>query len=77
MLDIPEDIIKSASRCTKSLMCLSNDKSVYCSVQERIGDSDDSLECNHDGMCSYKEYSGEVYICGCPLRKAIYRKYNI
>ena len=78
-IKIREDIIKNTTKCMDDFSCLNSGKECLCNVQSSLdgnqifvkGDSPSSIGCAY---CLHFESS---FICNCPTRTEIYRRYQI
>ncbi|MBN1558077.1 MAG: hypothetical protein JW951_08020 [Lentisphaerae bacterium] len=76
--DIPQAICEAASRCPYNLACLNGDGRPACPVERFI--SEKYLFVKSDGIrpCPYRIRFGLMsYVCGCPVRNALYTDYEI
>ena len=74
---IPQDIIKKATKCLKNLRCLSVDSHNLCKVICSMNNDVLFVKCMDDKDCSYFEPHDKTELCTCPVRKEIYRRYNL
>lgn len=76
--EIDEDIKKSATQCEKNVACLSDNNYKLCEVTRTASNNVFFIECRAGVHCSYRKSFGfSAYLCSCPIRKEIYRKYKI
>ena len=76
-IEISEDIIKLTTKCMHDFSCLNSGKDCLCSVEEFPGNSilfvkGDSA---NKRSCGYCMHIGESFVCNCPIRNEIYRRY--
>ena len=77
-LEISEDILKNTTQCMDNFSCLNIGKGCLCSAEDYAGgnqifvkgDSPSRTSCDY---CLPFEYS---FICNCPTRNEIYRRYR-
>ncbi len=66
--------------CEKSFACLEGKRDL-CKVKFRLGGPGEEVlfvSCLHPGYCSHQVRFGvDGYLCGCAVRKEIYRKYHL
>jgi len=74
--DIPPRII-SDTKCDKRLSCLSHDKDEICGVERSLGHTMLVLECKELQDCRHNKSYGSLYVCNCPVRMEIYKKYRV
>jgi hypothetical protein len=76
-LKLEADFSNEVVNCDSNYSCLNDGKSCLCEVESVVNDKlffikpDNPVSCNH--MTSF----GYSYYCNCPVRKEIYRLYNI
>jgi hypothetical protein len=76
-IEIDEDIKKNTTKCKKDFKCLRDNNYELCKVIESVRDNVLFIECLEMQPCSYKTVFGySSYICSCPTRKEIYRRYK-
>jgi hypothetical protein len=67
----------STTKCEKDFACLNDDGHELCPVDYFYQDKILFIKCLSKGYCSYRISFGYAsYICSCPMRKEIYRKYS-
>jgi hypothetical protein len=77
-IKIDEDVIKSTTKCRKDFRCLSDKNYEFCKVTQSTHHNVIFIECLESNFCIYKTFFGySSYICKCPVRRELYRKYNI
>ncbi len=75
---IAEDTIKSTAKCKKDFSCLEYNDHKLCKVLYSLHDNVFFIECLEWKPCAYREkFGSSSYICNCPIRKEIYKKYKI
>ena len=76
-IEIDEDVKKSTTMCSKDFACISDKDYKLCKVSHSVHDKVIFIECLEMKPCSYRMSFGiSSYICNCPTRKEIYRKYK-
>lgn len=73
--NIPLETLVQANKCTKKHACLIEENYRLCGVKVN-GDNQARMICGKGLECSYNTYLGEDAVCTCPVRQAIYRKYD-
>ena len=77
-IEIEEDIKKSTTKCEKKLSCLSGKNHKLCNAIGSVGTKIVCIDCFEGKRCNYREpYGLSSYVCSCPIRKELYRKYKI
>ncbi len=77
-IEIEEDIKKSTTKCEKNFSCLSDKNHKLCNAINTISNKIECVDCFGGKHCNYREpYGFSSYLCTCPIRKEIYRKYKI
>ena len=77
-IEIDENIKKQTIKCEKDFACLSSKTHKLCEVTHLVHEKIVFIECQDNKQCSYKSFFGfNSYICNCPIRREIYRKYKI
>jgi hypothetical protein len=76
VLEIDQKILTKATSCSKGFACLNGDNTVNCKIQYCINRQIHFIESSGTKTCNYKMHFGESFICICPVRKEIYKKYR-
>jgi hypothetical protein len=76
-IKIDKKIKNETSKCEKDFACLSDDNYKLCNVVRSVHDNVIFIECLEWKPCNYRMSFGiSSYICNCPVRKEIYKKYE-
>jgi hypothetical protein len=76
-IEIDEDIQKNTTKCKKVFKCLADNNYKLCKIIESVRDNVFFIECLGVKPCIYKiSFGYSSYVCNCPTRKEIYRKYK-
>ena len=75
--EIDEAIVKKADMCPHNQICLTAGGKPHCEIKETINDSVFFLKCRQPSSCAYQHSFGSAYMCSCPVRQEIYKKYRI
>ena len=75
-IEIPENIIDKADRCSKNHIC-TGDGGELCKVVCYMKDNLCFVKCLNAGDCSYLEPHVKTKLCTCPVRIEIYKRYRI
>jgi hypothetical protein len=84
MFIVGKKTIETAPPCSKGRICLSGDMSVCCSCSVKQDEGDYLIielpENSNLQTCPYSNKiiveNSDTYVCSCPVRKEIYRKYG-
>lgn len=74
---ISDETKRATTNCRKNFCCLSTDREKICKIKECINNKVCFVSCENSGDCLYKMSFGNGYVCNCPVRKDLYKKYNI
>lgn len=73
---IDNKVLEQVTKCNRQFACLFDSSHVLCEVTYFVGDRVLFVECATDGLCAYQMPFGSGYLCCCPARKEIYRRYR-
>ena len=76
-LELDEDILKKTTKCRQDFACLSAEGECLCEVEDLINDTLCFVRATNCGFCDYKIFFGNTFICSCPARNEIYKRYKI
>ena len=65
----------NSDKCQKEFSCLEGDNPL-CPVESLINEKVLFVKCISKGHCSYRRSYGDGYICFCPTRREIFKKYG-
>jgi hypothetical protein len=74
--DVSEDTIQSTYGCLKNFACLEG-KAELCDVERYLNNEVLFIGSDGKNICNYRMSYGDSYMCCCPVRKELHRKYNI
>jgi hypothetical protein len=74
--NVPREFIQEANKCTKGHACLTDSENHLCSIRITT-ESHARMVCGKESDCPYSSKMGDKFVCTCPVRHAIYRKYNL
>jgi len=77
IFDVDDSIICKTTECEKNLSCMSEKRKELCKITRKVEDKVYFVECQETELCVYRLSFGAAFICNCPVRKAIYNKYNV
>ena len=77
IIEIDKEILQKTTNCIENFDCLNNTNHIYCQVENVVSDRVIFVKCLNGDYCKYKLNYGNSYICGCPTRIEIFRKYGI
>jgi hypothetical protein len=75
-LTVDESTIKSTTECGKGFACLDGDKNLLCKVEFSVRDETVFVRCLNIEHCFYRMIFGYLFVCNCPVRKEIYKRYQ-
>jgi hypothetical protein len=75
-LKVPQKILEQTKNCEKNFNCLANNTRNVCKVVHANGQNVLFIKKN-PRSCFYKIPFGSSYICSCPTRHEIYKRYSI
>ena len=77
--EVDKEVLERTTKCEFNFECLTCDVKKMCQVIALVGDSDKIVYVhpgkNHQS-CPYFTSFGKSYICSCPTRLGIYRRYE-
>lgn len=74
---IPANIVAEADKCRQDYGCLSGQEFGLCKPAYRQGQKTGVLICGERPNCPYSSYIGSDYVCTCPVRQEIFKKYGV
>lgn len=74
--EVSQDTIRSAHGCLKNFDCLEGNADL-CHVEKEV--NGEVLFIKNDGknICNYRISFGDSFICCCPVRKELHKRYRI
>jgi hypothetical protein len=75
-IQIGQDVIEKTTECDKNFSCLCGDKKDFCEI-ENPAESVFFVEKPKKDTCQYRQPLARFYLCTCPTRQEIYKRYNI
>jgi hypothetical protein len=76
-IEIGDDIKKSTTKCEINYACLSERNHEFCPIISTVGKKMLCLDCTSGRRCNYRvRYGVSAFLCTCPVRREIYRKYK-
>jgi len=76
ILKIDESTVKSTTDCDKGMQCLYGVNKPLCEVDYCVMGEVFFINCLNNKRCSYRMHFGHSLMCTCPVRKAIFKRYN-
>jgi len=76
-MKIDEKIITETTLCERNFECLNNNKNSSCKFENYMSEKVLFIRCPSNRTCNYKRSCGNSFMCACPTRIEIYRKYGI
>jgi hypothetical protein len=76
-IKIDEPIISRTTKCNARFGCLDNHIKFHCKIDKSVGNVIFVSDEKHGLHCTYMLPFGSSFICVCPVRNEIFRKYKI
>ena len=75
-MEIEKEILDKTLHCNKDFDCIKNNN-ICCTVIRSVDKEVLFVECGDKNSCNYRMTFGHSnYICTCPTRKEIFKKYG-
>ena len=74
---IPAAIAAEADKCRENSGCINNPEFEICKPSYRQGKRVGVLVCGQKPKCPYSSRLGSDYVCTCPVRQEIFKKYGV
>jgi hypothetical protein len=74
-MEIKKEILDETVHCKKDFECIKNNKTC-CKVERSVDDKVLFVECSEKNSCKYRLAYGSYFICTCPTRIEIYRRFG-
>ena len=74
--EIPHEIRECTTKCKKGFSCLTGERDDLCEVTDCVSDKVFFVDFTGDHHCPYVQGFGGYYLCMCPTRQEIYRRYR-
>ena len=81
-LKVSDEVIEKTTECSSNYYCLENNNSLKCSANKSMCKVESAInnilfvDWDHKD-CHYKVGFGNSFMCMCPVRKEIYKRYNM
>ena len=76
-IQISQDVIEKTTECDKNFSCLSDDQKSLCEIDSHPTESSFFIEKPKNEICNYRQPFARFYLCTCPTRQEIYKRYDI
>jgi hypothetical protein len=76
-MEVPPEILAQTTRCEKGFCCLSQMRVELCKVEYYAEYGVLLIRCATPKPCPYKMPYGHAWICTCPTRLAIFKRYHV
>jgi hypothetical protein len=73
---IPIETLQEATKCCKHHACLTQEDYRLCGITIST-EHHARMVCGHENACAYSSRIGNQFVCTCPVRHAIFRKYGV
>ena len=79
MLQIPIEKVSPgvAPECSRAHSCLAGKQDCLCDVEQLVDDTILSVKPPPEMMCTHKMRYRDAFLCTCPVRRMIYKRYKI
>lgn len=77
MFEIDKTIINETQKCGHDFSCLEGSRECLCEVEDSFNNKICFIKPAGKGMCDYRMSFGYSHICNCPIRKELYRLYDL
>ena len=77
LYQISEKTINKATLCEHNFKCLNDDSRDVCVVERCFGGNVCFLKTAKPDYCTYMGTFGKLYVCYCPTRHELFKKYKI
>jgi hypothetical protein len=67
----------AGAECNRAHSCLSGDQDCLCEVEQLLDDTILSVTPPPGMKCTHKMRYRHTFLCTCPVRKEIYRRYKV
>jgi hypothetical protein len=72
------DILNDTDKCHMNFSCLYGERECLCEIEESLNNNIMFIKAgNGSSQCNHRISFGYSYICNCPVRKEIYKIYNV
>lgn len=75
--DIHPETVRKADKCVHDKCCLSGSCHTNCNITRSVNDSVFFVDGPESLYCPYQMSFGNSFICTCPVRQEIYKKYKV
>jgi hypothetical protein len=76
-IEISADVIERTTGCQRQFSCLSGAVESLCEVKYIVVGELYCLKRTTRRGCRYERLFGDTFLCTCPVRQAIYKRYRI
>ena len=74
--NISEETLIKTTKCSHNFKCLRDDDFQVCKPADYVSDRVLFVDAKSNIPCSYKLPFADSFVCQCPVRVEIYRKYE-
>jgi len=78
--DIPTAVLQRDTRCPHAFGCLETGQcgeDTVCEVRRSLSETAMFLETGESSSCPYRFRFGDMQVCSCPVRGAIFEQYGV
>ena len=76
-IEIDAEILQKTTYCKQDFRCLSGDERCLCEVKGSIGYDMLEIKPKFAVDCKYHISFGDTFLCTCPTRNVIYKRYGM
>ncbi|MBN2178603.1 MAG: hypothetical protein JW743_04175 [Deltaproteobacteria bacterium] len=70
-------VLEKTDRCPRGMKCLKKGEKPVCEVERLIDGAGAFLKSDGVDICPYKMSFGSAYVCNCPIRYELHKKYGV
>jgi hypothetical protein len=74
---VSKEATEACTECPRDQACLQKDRAELCRVSCSVDGAWHFVVCAHEGPCPYKQKLWDRVLCGCPVRREIFRRYKV
>jgi hypothetical protein len=76
-IEIREETLKYTTKCMNDFSCLNGEEDHLCEIRYPWDETFFWIDPKFDRDCKYRTSFGTSFLCLCPTRREIYRRYQI
>jgi hypothetical protein len=75
--EVSPTVLEKTDRCPRGMKCLKKGEKPVCEVERLIDGAGAFLKSDGVDICPYKMSFGSAYVCNCPTRYELHKKYGV